>query len=260
MNLMTVVSFVLAASIFLWAALSSTDNPKSFLDLHAVVIVIGGTIAATSISFQLDRAALMLKVFWARTIRGQKPNYIELIKDLMKLADAYRNEAPDIERMTANLKDPFLRDSMKLLLDELVPPAHLNKILKARNETVYERYSDDAGRFRAMGKYPPAMGLMGAVLGMIALLGGLGKSGSEKTIGVSMSIAMVATLYGIAFANLIVIPIGENLTEAAKETRRKNIIIVEGIKLIAAKNNPMVLAEELNSYLLPSERVDWKRL
>ncbi len=260
MNLMTVVSFVLAASIFLWAALSSTDNPKSFLDLHAVVIVIGGTIAATSISFQLDRAALMLKVFWARTIRGQKPNYIELIKDLMKLADAYRNEAPDIERMTANLKDPFLRDSMKLLLDELVPPAHLNKILKARNETVYERYSDDAGRFRAMGKYPPAMGLMGAVLGMIALLGGLGKSGAEKTIGVSMSIAMVATLYGIAFANLIVIPIGENLTEAAKETRRKNIIIVEGIKLIAAKNNPMVLAEELNSYLLPSERVDWKRL
>lgn len=260
MNLMTVVSFVLAASIFLWAALSSTDNPKSFLDLHAVVIVIGGTIAATSISFQLDRAALMLKVFWARTIRGQKPNYIELIKDLMKLADAYRNEAPDIERMTANLKDPFLRDSMKLLLDELVPPAHLNKILKARNETVYERYSDDAGRFRAMGKYPPAMGLMGAVLGMIALLGGLGKSGSEKTIGVSMSIAMVATLYGIAFANLIVIPIGENLTEAAKETRRKNTIIVEGIKLIAAKNNPMVLAEELNSYLLPSERVDWKRL
>lgn len=260
MNLMTVVSFVLAASIFLWAALSSTDNPKSFLDLHAVVIVIGGTIAATSISFQLDRAAMMLKVFWARTIRGQKPNYIELIKDLMKLADAYRNEAPDIERMTANLKDPFLRDSMKLLLDELVPPAHLNKILKARNETVYERYSDDAGRFRAMGKYPPAMGLMGAVLGMIALLGGLGKSGSEKTIGVSMSIAMVATLYGIAFANLIVIPIGENLTEAAKETRRKNTIIVEGIKLIAAKNNPMVLAEELNSYLLPSERVDWKRL
>ena len=259
MNVMTVISFVLAASIFLWAALSSTDNPKSFMDLHALVIVIGGTIASTAISFQLDRAAMMLKVFWARTIRGQKPNYIELIKNLMKLADAYRNESSELEAMVDNLKDPFLKDGMKLLLDELVPPAHLNKILKARNETVYERYSDDAGRFRAMGKYPPAMGLMGAVLGMIALLGGLGKPGAEKTIGPSMSIALVATLYGIAFANLMVIPIGENLTEAAKESRRKNTIIVEGIKLIAAKNNPMVLAEELN-YLLPSERVDWKKL
>jgi chemotaxis protein MotA len=109
-----------------------------------------------------------------------------------------------------------------------------------------------------MGKYPPAMGLMGAVLGMIALLGGLGKPGAEKTIGPAMSIALVATLYGIAFANLIVIPIGENLTETAKEHQRKNMIITEGIKLVAARTNPIVLAEELNSYLLPNERIDWK--
>jgi chemotaxis protein MotA len=101
---------------------------------------------------------------------------------------------------------------------------------------------------------------MGAVLGMIALLSGLGKPGAEKSIGPSMSIALVATLYGIAFANLIVIPIGENLTETAKEHQRKNIIIVEGVKLVAAKTNPIVLAEELNSYLLPSERVDWKTI
>jgi chemotaxis protein MotA len=75
-----------------------------------------------------------------------------------------------------------------------------------------------------------------------------------------MSIALVATLYGIALANLIVIPIGENLTAAAKETKRKNVIIIEGIRLIAARTNPIVLAEELNSYLLPRERIDWKNV
>ena len=125
---------------------------------------------------------------------------------------------------------------------------------------MFSRYNDDAIRFRAMGKYPPAMGLMGAVLGMIALLAGLGKAGSEKSIGPSMSIALVATLYGIALANLIIIPIGENLTEAAKEQLRKNVIISEGIRLIATKVNPIILAEELNSFLLPSERVDWKKV
>ena len=113
--------------------------------------------------------------------------------------------------------------------------------------------------YKPQGKYPPAIGLMGAVLGMIALLSGLGQPGAEKTIGPSMSIALVATLYGIALANLIVIPVGENLTAGAKEINRKNLIIIESLRLIHAKTNPLVLGEELNSFLLPRERIDWKK-
>ena len=260
MNFNTIISFFMAAAVVGWAAFTATDNPKNFLDLHGLVIVVGGTIVATSISFEWGRVLLMLKVFWNRTILGHKPDYIGIIKDLMKLADAYRNESADLANIVENQKDPFVKESMKLLLDETLDTPQLNKILRVRVETTFNRYSDDAMRFKAMGKYPPAMGLMGAVLGMIALLSGLGRPGAEKTIGPSMSIALVATLYGIAFANLIVIPIGENLTETAKEHQRKNIIIVEGVKLVAAKTNPIVLAEELNSYLLPSERVDWKTI
>ena len=104
------------------------------------------------------------------------------------------------------------------------------------------------------------MGLMGAVLGMIALLSRLGKPGAESTIGPAMSVALVATLYGIALANMIIIPIGENLAQCAKEIKTKNLIIVEGVRLISEKTNPIVLAEELNSFLLPAERVDWKKL
>ncbi|MCX6123507.1 MAG: MotA/TolQ/ExbB proton channel family protein [Proteobacteria bacterium] len=259
MNILAIASFALAAAVFGWAAYTSTDTPGIFLNMHGVVIVLGGSLAATSISFQLDRALMMVKVFWNRTILGKKPDYIGIIKDLMKLAEAYRSESNDIQSLVENQKDPFIKESMLLLMDDIVEPAQLSRILRARTDTMYERYNDDAHRFRAMGKYPPAMGLMGAVLGMIALLGGLGKPGSEKTIGPALSIALVATLYGIAFANLVVIPIGENLTETAKEHHRQNTIIIEGIKLVASKTNPIVLAEELNSYLLPSERVDWKK-
>jgi flagellar motor component MotA len=73
-NFLVVISFILAAIVVGWAALSSTDNPKSFLDLHGLVIVIAGSVVATSISFQLDRVFLMLKVFWNRTILGKKPD------------------------------------------------------------------------------------------------------------------------------------------------------------------------------------------
>lgn len=259
MNYSTIISFSCALGVIFWAALSSTDNPRSFLDLHGIVIVFGGTIAATAISFQLKQTFLMLKVFWVRTVNSKSMDLESLIRQIMKIADSYRNENSDLKTLIEDNRDEFLKEGMRLLLDEIVEIEHLVALLKLRNATIYERYSADATKFKAMGKYPPAMGLMGAVLGMIALLGGLGKPGAEKTIGPSMSIALVATLYGIALANLIVIPIGENLSASAKEINRKNLIIIESIKLIHAKTNPLVLGEELNSFLLPKERIDWKK-
>jgi chemotaxis protein MotA len=260
LNYLSILSFASAVAIITWAALSSTDNPKTFMDLHGAVIVFGGTLAATAISFQLDRTLLMVKVFWNRTVKSKSVDFAGLIKDLMKMADSYRNENSDLKSLIEGNKDEFLKEGMTLLLDEVMDIDQLTGILKLRNSTIFELYSADAAKFRSMGKYPPAMGLMGAVLGMIALLSGLGQPGAEKTIGPSMSIALVATLYGIALANLFVIPIGDNLTAATKELQRKNIIIIEGIRLIAARTNPLVLAEELNSFLLPKERVDWKKL
>jgi chemotaxis protein MotA len=260
MNVIQVVSIIFALAVFLFAVLTSTEDPTAMLDVHGMLIVIGGTIGASSVSFQLDRVFMMLKVFWKRNIRGKKPNYINCIKELMKLADLYRNDSGELKGQVEGCSDPFMKEAMEALLDKVVEDDKLFKILVRRVNTMYERYKADANRFTSMGKYPPAMGLMGAVLGMIALLGGLGKPGAEAGIGPAMSIALIATFYGIAIANLMIIPIGESLGEAAKEAFTKNKIIVEGVRLISQRTNPIVLAEELNSFLLPGERIDWKNL
>jgi chemotaxis protein MotA len=260
MNLFTVVAFAIAGLVFGVSVFTSTDNPMALVDVHGILIVLGGSVAATAISFQLDRVLAMLKVFWIRTVRNKKPDYVKIIRDLMRIAEAYRNDAPNLPEIVKQTADPFCRESMQVLLDQIVDDKRMIKILRNRVETIYQRYLEDANRFRATGKFPPAMGLMGAVLGMIALLGSLGSPGAEKNIGPAMSVALVATFYGIALANLVVIPIGENLTECAKEIRTKNTIIVEGVRLIAERTNPIVLAEELNSFLLPGERIDWKKI
>jgi chemotaxis protein MotA len=260
LNYSAIFSLAAALAITIWAALTSTDNWKTFLDLHGAVIVFGGTVAATAISFELKRTFLMAKVFWGRTVKSKAVDFNKLILVLMKIADSHRNENSDLKNLVEASSDEFLKEGMGLLLDEVVEVEQLTSLLKKRNSTMFELYTADAVKFKAMGKYPPAMGLMGAVLGMIALLSGLGQPGAEKTIGPSMSIALVATLYGIALANLLIIPVGENLTAAAKEVQRKNNIIIEAIRLIAAKTNPIVLAEELNSFLLPKERIDWKKI
>lgn len=256
MNFLTIIAFLLAGAVFSFAVFSEGEA-KSMLDLHAFVIVIAGTIACTAISFQLDRVWLMLKVFFARMIKGKKANYKATIMEVMVLAEAYRNRA-DKEKIMSLCKDPFVKECMIIMMDEVIEPANLRRVLMNRVSTLYTRYNADAKMFQSMGKFPPAMGLMGAVLGMIALLGSLGKPGAEKGVGPAMSVALVATFYGIAFANLLVIPISENLVEGAKDLRLKNTIIVEAVLLIAKRTNPVVLVEELNSYLLPSERIERK--
>ncbi len=178
----------------------------------------------------------------------------------MQIAEAYRTNSPNLDKLINESSDPFMKEAMMALVDEVLEPKKLIRVLHSRVNTMYERYSEDAKMFASCGKYPPAMGLMGAVTGMILLLGSLGQPGAEKHVGPHMSVALVATLYGIAVANLFIIPIGEHLQEIAKRLKLKNTIIVEGVRFIQQKQNPVVLAEELNSYLLPAERLDWKAM
>jgi chemotaxis protein MotA len=259
MNIMQILSILLAVGVLLAAMLTATDNPKSMVDYHGMLVVLGGTAAAAAVSFQLNRLGAMLKVFWNRTILGKKIDYRATIRSLILVADAYQKESPDLKQVIKNQNDPFLTECFDVLLEGLGDADYVYGLMKRRNESIFELYMHDANKFKALGKYPPAMGLLGAVTGMIALLGGLGKPGAEKTIGPAMSVALVATLYGIALANFFVIPISENLIEAAKETKRKNTVIINGLRLIAKGTNPILLAEELNSFLLPLDRLDWKK-
>ena len=259
MNLANLGGILVAVVVLLSAVLYGNPNPGKLVDPHGLIIVVAGTIACAGVSYGLKRAAGLIKIFFQGMFKTSVFTPAQIIEELMKLADAYRQNAPGLQAMIDSQPDLFMKEAMTMLTDKVLDEKKMVRVLHSRVQTIFERYNDDAKMFQAIGKFPPAMGLMGAVLGMILLLGSLGKPGAEKTIGPAMSVALIATFYGVCFANLFVIPIGENLGEVAKKMRTKNVIIVEGVKLISQKVNPIVLAEELNSYLLPSERLDWKK-
>jgi chemotaxis protein MotA len=259
MNIYSILSFILAAIVFTLGVFMELDNAKTILDLHAILIVFGGTIAVTSISFQMDRVFTMLKVFYSRVIKGKRTNYSVIIESLMQISDAFRKNPEAIDRILKKTNDHFLTESVNALKQEYLSNEELYKLLNLRAKTIYTRYSDDAKKFKAIGKFPPAMGLMGAVTGMIGLLQNIGKPGAEDTIGPAMAVALVATLYGIALANLVILPIADNLADSANEAFLKNRIIIEGIKLIAERKNRIMFSDHLNSFLLPQERIIWKK-
>lgn len=255
MNAISIASFSFAILIILLSVLTTLEDPMQMLDWHGLMIVVGGTIASAAVSFKINTVITLLKIFFHRALGGGGVDFRSLIHELLHIADLYRSQPAKLKEHLKTVDDHFLREALEGLVDEIVGiEEHLN-ILEKKSATIYARYVEEATRFKALGKYPPAMGLMGAVLGMIALLAGLGSPGAEKNVGPAMSVALIATFYGIAIANLMIIPIGENLAEAAKEVRTKNTVIIESLKLIHAKKNPTILLEEMNAYLLPKDRI-----
>ena len=258
MNFWKVSALLLAFFVLAGSILTATDNPRAFLDLHGALVVLGGTLSAAAISFQIPKIFVMLKIFWRRSVLGKDIDYTLTIRSIIDISQAYSAESSGVRALVAKSSDDFIRESFTALLDGIAEPDDLQRMLRRRADTIFERYMQDAQRFKAIGKYPPAMGLLGAVTGMIALLSALGQPGVEKTIGPAMSVALVATMYGIAIANFFILPIGDSLAEHAREIRVKNLIVCEGVRLASLGLNSLQLAEELNSYLLPGQRISWK--
>ena len=259
MNLMSIIAFLLAGAVLAFGIISS-GNIDVFFNEHAFLIVVGGSVAAAAISFQIDRIFILFKVFFKRVLQGRKLDYVKLIRELMTIGEAFRKRSPELEKLIKTNTDYFLKEAFTLVQEELLEEDVLIRILRTRVNTNFQRQMEEMIKFRTVGKYPPAFGLMGTTLSMISLLEKLGQPGGQKLIGPSMAVGLVATFFGLALANLVFNPISENLQDSAKENRLKNLIIVEGIRLILQGTNPVILAEELNSFLIPSERIDWKKI
>jgi len=259
MNIYSIIAFIMALLVFIIGlSLASTDL-RMFVDFPSMFIVFGGTLAATAICFQLDRIIILLQVFFRRVIMGKKPDYKGVIVEIMELAEHYR-KTNNLESRLSSVKDPFFHEALTLINDDIMEKDELLEVLNERINNMYFIYMEEANRIKTIGKFPPAFGMMGTTIGMIVLLSNLGGKDAMKMIGPAMAVCLITTMYGVALANLVVIPVSENLIDSSKEVFLKNKIIVEGIRLLIEKENPIVVVEKLNSYLMPSQRLDWKKV
>jgi chemotaxis protein MotA len=256
MNFSTLIGFLFSFGVFFGALVMSSRNLAVFLDSHAILIVVGGTMSASFVCFSLPRVFGLLKVFAKRMLGTNKKNYLALIDEIVALSSAFRKGKQNFEQSIKTINDPFLKDAAQVLfwLDAEVSRDEMRSLLETRAETHFERYMTEADIFRVMAKFPPAFGLMGTSLGMIALLQALGRSDSKNMIGPSMAIALVATLYGIVLSNFVFTPIAENLTQQSKEDLVSRRMVVEGVMLIADNKPTLFVEEKVKSFLLPSER------
>ncbi len=244
----------MAIVVFLLTAITAVSNAMVFLDWHAALIVIGGTISAALLSFSASNMWALFKVFLNRVLRGHLSRYSEVITEIVDLAKGYRENESYLKEKVESLQTPFLKEAIELMIQGGLSPQDIDLILMKRAQTTFKRYEEDSQMFKTLAKFPPAFGLLGAVVGMVALMQGLGGVDAIATVGPAMAVALVATLYGIAIANFIFIPLGENLGKHNRSDKIIRQMVMDGVKLIRQKKHPLVVQENIKSYLLPSER------
>ena len=256
MNFAAVLGLIFSIGIGVFAILDSTKNPKLFLNTHAIIIVIGGTATVGLLSFPFKRLFAAFGIVIRKVFGKEKNDYLGNIKQIVEIANVYRTNPKGFMQLVSKKSHPFLVDGVKMISEYGFGPEELEKILDNAVVGKKKRDQEEVKVWHTLSRFPPAFGLLGATLGMIALLETLGEPGSQDRIGPAMATSLVATFYGLMMANLVIIPISERLAEVSASDLVLRNIIKKGIVLIAEKKHPSYIEEFLKSFLPPHMRTE----
>jgi chemotaxis protein MotA len=258
-DIATVVGIVVAfGCVFLAAFLGGIDMRILYQRYEAFILVFGGTIGATMISFPL-------RTFLHGVTTGIRTAFFEpehrerqTIQTLVTFAEKARREGLlALETEAAEVQDGFMRKGIQLVIDGRDTEI-IRKILETEVSLQQERGAKAEAVFMTMGGYSPTLGIIGTVLGLIGMLKGLasvsGGGSVTGSIGIATAQAFVATFFGILLANLAWLPISAKVKERNTQALLMREIQIEGILSIQAGDNPRLLEEKLYAYLPREER------
>jgi chemotaxis protein MotA len=221
-----------------------------YVDIPSILIVLGGSFAGLMISNPLPRVLGVMKYLKHAL---QIPNY-ELEKTITTLVNfserARREGLLALEDDIEEVEDEFLKNGIQLVVDG-TDPELIKSILYNDVGQLEERHSIGIKIFDDWGALAPAFGMIGTLIGLIAMLANLD---DPDAIGSGMATALITTLYGSFVANLLFIPIKNKLEDRDKSERLSRDIMIEGILSIQAGDNPNILKYKLISFLEPAKR------
>lgn len=254
MSLSTPIGILAGFSIVLWSLFGEVKNTSVFFNVHSIGIVLGGTFATALVCFSFAQLKDIFFVLLRQFTGVRNRERVEVVKEIFRLSTMIKN-GENLEAEISAIKIPFLKEGLELYLDGSLSKDEMVEVLEKRIEIQNSRYRREGTTFKVIGKFPPAFGLIGATLGMIGLLQGLGAPNAFEQLGPSMSIALTSTFWGLVLANVILLPLGENLYLAAEEDLIIREIVLDGVLLLREKKHPLLVKENLNSYLPLLERL-----
>ncbi|MEA4924140.1 MAG: flagellar motor protein [Syntrophomonadaceae bacterium] len=248
MDLATIGGVILAFAMLLGAFALEGGSMSMLLVGTAAMIVFGGTIGATVVSFPLE-AIKKVPYFLKSVFKNDQIDFDGYLELLVKNADKARREGfLSLENQLDQIDDDFLVKGLQMVVDGADP--EMTKSLMQMEIDVFEKNEMvGAQMFMTAGGFAPTMGIIGTVMGMVNVLSNLS---NPDELGGAIAVAFLATLYGIASANLLWIPFANKIKNNTKKRVFLMEMMVEGIMSIQSGENPRILREKLKIYL-PSE-------
>lgn len=248
---LTFIGIVAGIAVFIFGVISGQglDNFAQFIDIPSIIIVVGGVTAAVFISFPLKDVKHMFRVI-KQGFSQTDYSIPDLIDLFVRLSDRARREGLlSLEMEMEEVDDPFIKKGIYLAIDGIESDV-ITDIMAAEIAAMEERHRRGRNLLERAGEYAPAWGMIGTLIGLILMLNDLNE---PETLGPSMALALITTLYGSLLANLFFLPMAANLerkTEAEVFTKQ---VIIEGVIGVQSGQNPKLLEEKLTAFLSNSQ-------
>jgi chemotaxis protein MotA len=251
MDFATILGLAVALAMMAGAVLVTPGASfEAFVDYPSIMVVGGGVCAATLICFPLKRLLVLPRVL-RKVFRSPSPDVPALIARIVRLSEiARRDGLLALEHKMAAEDNPFLTLGIQLAVDG-TPPAALEEILRTEMDAVALRHRDAKAVFEQMGRFSPAFGMIGTLLGLVIMLGNMD---DPSSIGPGMAVALLTTLYGAVLAYIVFLPISEKLALLSRQEMRAREIMLRGIMGIQSGDNPRIIEQRLNTFLPQSLR------
>jgi chemotaxis protein MotA len=224
---------------------------KMFLDTHAFIVIFGGSTAATLIRFPLSSIMHGLPLGMKFVFNMRRWTARDLVDEIARLAEVARKQGP-IGLEKEDVEDPFLAKGMRYVADGYDINFIRDNLERDRDNFLI--HLDEGQKiYRAFGDCAPAFGMIGTLIGMVQMFANMT---DPSKLGPYMAVALLATFYGAAFANLVCLPLADKLHLKLADEEINRTLIIDGILMIRDSKSPTLVREMLLAYLPERNRHD----
>lgn len=260
-DLGTLIGFLAGISIIVIGILQSGGKLFWFFNFNSLLIVVGGTFAATMVNLPL-RAMRNIFNILQNVFKGEDYDYVGIINEIVAKAQKARKDGLlSLEADMPNMREGFFKNGIELAINER-ESSRLRTFLNLEMNNIQSRHIAGQELFLYMGSYAPAFGMLGTVLGLIVMMNNFagGEVTAEMTTSYDiadrfaellsgMGLALITTFYGVFMANMVFLPIGGKLKRRSENEMMFKSIVIEGIISIHAREHPILIKEKLMTFV-----------
>jgi len=245
MDILSILGLLIGFGAIIVGQYLEGGHLDTILNAVALLIVLGGTLGAVMLQTPMNTFIRALKM----TVWIFKPPQQSAKRLLDKILDwnqiARREGLLRLEAMAMEETDIFTQKGLQLIADGAEPEI-IREILEADLDIMENNDLQAAKVYEAMGGYSPTIGIIGAVLGLIHVMGNLA---DPSSLGSGIAVAFVATIYGVGLANLLFLPIGNKLKTLVQRRTQLQMMLIDGLISVADGDNPRNIESRLQAYL-----------